>query len=251
MTFDSGYTVYRNKDKSKFISSGDSALDELLKGGFHKDLVYLLYGNEKITTNILLTTSVISQKSFLEGGLGENIKVAFIDGSNRFNPYNISKFAVSQNLSPRKVLENILISRAFTWDQMVEILENRLVLLEDIKLLLISGITMLFQTYEKQMFEDLLSAISGIKKILNSSKPLIILTAPLHECSSFRPRGGKIISHFGNVLVLIEETDRLIKYSLIQHPYLPENHVLKWKPRKSKINPSASSKNMTLDCWMK
>jgi hypothetical protein len=248
MTFDSGYKVYKKKCKSNLISSGDSTLDELCKGGFHKDLIYLLYGDKKITTNILLTTSVIAQKSPLEGGLGEGIRVAFIDGNNRFNPYNLSKFAVSQKLSPRKVLKNILISRAFTWDQMVEILENRLNLLEDVKLLLISGITTLFQTYEKQTFEDLLGAISGIKKILNNSNPLIILTAPLHECSSFRPKGGKIISHFGNVLVLIEETDRLVRYSLIQHPYLPENQIVKWKPRKSKINPS---KNMSLDCWMK
>lgn len=248
MTFDSGYKIYKSKKNSQLISSGDSSLDDLIQGGFHKDLIYLLYGDKKVTTKILLTTSVISQKSPLKGGLGEDIRVAFIDGNNRFNPYNLSKFAVSQNLSPRKVLGNILISRAFTWDQMVEILENRLTLLEDVKVLLISGITTLFQTYEKQTYEDLWSAISGIKKILNRSNPLIILTAPLHECSTFRPKGGKIISHFGNVLILIEETDRVIRYSLIQHPYLPETQVIKWKPQKPKINPS---KNMSLDNWMK
>jgi len=250
MSFRSGLKVYRKNKRVPLVSSGDSTLDELLgEGGFHKDLVYLLYGDKKKTSNILLTTSVIAQKSFGNGGLGEEIKVAYIDANNRFNPYNVSKFAVSQNLSPRKVLENILIARAFTWDQMVELLENRLSKLEDIKVVLISGITTLFQGYEKQTFEDLLRAISGIKAILYKTKPLILLTAPMNEYSLYRPNGGKILSHFGSVLIMINEDKRYTEYVLVQHPYLPENRLLKWKPRIPKRNLADITKNMTLDCW--
>ena len=250
MSFRSGLKVYRKNKSVPLVSSGDSTLDELLGGGgFHKDLVYLLYGDKKKTSNILLTTSVIAQKSFANGGLGEKIRVAYIDANNRFNPYNVSKFAVSQNLSPTKVLEHILISRAFTWDQMVEILENRFSKLEDIKVVLISGITTLFQDYEKQTYEDLLRAINGIKTILSKTKPLIILTAPLHQFSLYRPNGGKILSHFGSVLVMINEDERYTEYVLIQHPYLPENRLLKWKPRVSKRNLAEITKNTTLDTW--
>ena len=96
MPFDSGLRVYKNNNKIPLVSSGDSTLDELLSGGFRKDLVHLLYGDKKKTTEILLTTSVIVQKAFTNGGLGDGIKVAFVDGNNLFNPYNISKFAVSQ-----------------------------------------------------------------------------------------------------------------------------------------------------------
>jgi hypothetical protein len=243
----SGLTLYESNTHSKLISSGDKTLDELLSGGFHKDLVYLLYGDKKLITNILLTTAVIVQKSFINGGLGEGIRVAFIDGNNHFNPYNVSKFAVTQNLSPTSVLENILISRAFTWDQIVEILENRLSILEDVKVIMISGITTMFEGYEKQIFEDLLRTIDGIKKILWKSNPLIIITAPLHENSLFRPKGGKILSHFGNVLVMINDDERYVEYTLVQHPYLPERRLLKWKPRtpKKKI----PLKNATLDGW--
>ncbi|NVM38054.1 MAG: hypothetical protein HWN81_20840, partial [Candidatus Lokiarchaeota archaeon] len=197
--------------------------------------------------NILLTTAVIAQKAFCNGGLGDGIKVAFIDGNNRFNPYNVSKFAVSQNLSPQKVLENILISRAFTWDQMVEILENRLSTLEDVKVVLISGITTMFEGYEKQTFEDLLATIDGIKTILWKANPLIIITAPLHEHSLFRPKGGKILSHFGNVLVMINDDERFDEYVLVQHPYLPENRLKKWNSRKPKKK--APLKNTTIDYW--
>ena len=110
-------------------TSGDKTLDELLSGGFQKDLLYLLYGKQKIIVDILLKTAVNSFKA-----VDFTKRVAFIDGNNRFNPYLISKLAVSERLSPRKVLENVLISRCFTWDQMVELLENRISQLENIKL---------------------------------------------------------------------------------------------------------------------
>ena len=249
MTFGSGLSVYKRNNGFPPISSGDKTLDELLSGGFHRDLVYLLYGDKSVTTNILLTTSVIAQKAFSNGGLGEGVRIAFIDGNNRFNPYDISKFAVSQRLSPHRVLENIVIARAFTWDQMVELLENRLSTLEDVKVVLISGITTLFESYEKQTFEDLLRAIDGIKKILWKTKPLIIITAPLNEYSLFRPKGGKILSHFGNVLVMINDDERYAEYTLVQHPYLPESRLKKWKSRKPKKKPPL--RNTTLDYWYK
>jgi len=246
--FDSGFKVFQRYNNRPLISSGDSTLDELLSGGFHRDLVYLLYGDKKKTTNVLLTTSVIVQKSLTNGGLGDGVKVAFIDANNRFNPYNISKYAISRHLSPRTVLENIIIARAFTWDQMVELLENRLSKLEHVKVVLISGITRLFESYEKETFEDLLRAIGGIKKILEKTKPLLVLTAPLNDYSSFRPKGGKILSHFGSVLALInDDNERFTEYVLVQHPFLGENRILKWKPRKSKRK--APLRNTTIDGW--
>lgn len=249
MPFDSGFRVYEHKNDLPRISSGDSTLDELLSGGFHKDLIYLLYGDKRKVTNILLTTSVNAQKSLSNGGLGDGIRVAFVDANNRFNPYNLSKYAVSQNLSPTIVLENIIIARAFTWDQMVELLENKLSQLSDVKVVLVSGITTLFQNFEKETFEDLLRAIAGIKRILSKTNPLIILTAPLNEFSQFRPKGGKILAHFGNVLVLIKDEERFTDYQLIQHPYLGEKRMVKWKPRPSKKDPSHNLRNTTLDCW--
>ena len=249
MPFNSGFKVYKKNNNIPLVSSGNKTLDALLSGGFHKDLIYLLYGDIKKTTDILLNTAVIVQKAFYHGGFGERIKIAFIDGNNRFNPYNLSKFAVSQQLSPQKVLENILIARAFTWDQMVELLENKLSELDNIKVVLISGITTLFQTYEKQTFEDLFKAINGIKQIMSKTNPLILLTAPLNEYSLFRPKGGKIISHFGNVLVLVNDDERYTEYILVQHPFLPENRLLKWKPRIPKRKLSNTLKNTTLDCW--
>ena len=79
-----------------------------------------------------------------------------------------------------------------------------------------SGITSLFSDYEQKTFEELHRAIMGIKNIIEKHSPIIILTAPLHEFSVFRPKGGKILSHFAHALVMIKEEKRCIEYSLVQ-----------------------------------
>ena len=197
---------------------------------------------------MLLKLSVESFKNY-----GFEKKVVFIDGNNRFNPYRVSKLAVFHGLSPSIVLKNILISRAFTFDQIVEILENKLNALEDseeIKIVLVSGLTTMWPNYEKNTFEEFLRAIAGIKRTISKSKPLIILTAPVHENSQIKPVGGKILTHFGSVLILIEDKERYIEYKLIQHPYLPENRLIKRIPLKPKRGLKVSPKNTTLDNWV-
>ena len=39
-----------------------------------------------------------------------------------------------------------------------------------------------------------------------------------------------------------------MEYVLVQHPYLPENRLLKWKPRTPKKK--VPLKNTTLDYWV-
>ena len=248
MELNSGYHELKSKNLMPVYSSGDRILDSLLGGGFHQDLIYLVYGNLKIITDMLLKLSVISFKKY-----GFEKKVAFIDGNNRFNPYHISKLAVSNGLSPSKVLNHILISRAFTFEQIVEILENRLNDLEEsekIKIVMVSGITTQWPDFEKNTFEELLKAIAGIKRTISKSKPLIILTAPLHKNSKIKPIGGTSLTHFGSVLIIIEDRERYIEYKLIQHPSLPEKRLIRRIPLKPKRGLKISPKNTTLDNWV-
>lgn len=117
--------------------------------------------------------------------------------------------------------------------------------------MLISGILTLFQSNEEQTLEDLLRAINGIKTILSKTKPLIVLTAPLIVLTTpLNDYESKIFSHLRSVLVMINEDIRYTEYVLVQHPYLPENRLLKWKTRDSKRKSNAFTKNTTLDSWL-
>ena len=243
--YNSGFEEHVNRKDIPLISSGDVMLDELLEGGFQKDLIYLLIGDRKPTSKILVATSVAA---FADQNF--NKRVGFVDGNNRFNPYYISKLAVSRRLSPTKVLENILLARAFTYDQIIELLENKIANLENIEVLLISGITSMLPNHELHNFEELLKAISGIKKVVEKFKPLIVITAPRHECSEIKPVGGNNLYHFGHVLVVIEQTERFIQYKLIQHPFLPEKALRKWLPREPRRGKKHPFEYNTLDKWI-
>ncbi|MEJ2252162.1 MAG: hypothetical protein P8Y97_21180, partial [Candidatus Lokiarchaeota archaeon] len=181
-TFDTGIEQKHKKDQVPIIPSGDSILDKLLLEGFRTDLLYLLYGEKKLMAHILLRVCVNSQ--IILNTKNDNVKVAFVDGFNRFNPYTLSKYAVSKRQNPSELLRNILITRAFTWEQMVEILENKITQLDNVKVLIISGITSMFE-YDQKSFQDLNTAISGIKKVVEKLKPLIILTSSLNKYSEY------------------------------------------------------------------
>ncbi len=53
MLLSTSFEEFNKKKALPIYSSGDKTLDELLPGGFRHDLVYLLYGDRKIITNIL------------------------------------------------------------------------------------------------------------------------------------------------------------------------------------------------------
>ena len=245
MPYNSGFEEHASKKNLPLISSGDAMLDELLEGGFQKDLIYLLIGDRKPTSKILVSNSV---SAFDDNDFEK--RVAFVDGNNRFNPYDISKLAVSRRLSPTKVLERILLARAFTYDQMIEILENKITHLENIEVLLISGITSMWPNHEQHSFEELLRAIGGIKKVVETSKPLIVITAPRNSYSEIKPVGGNNLYHFGHVLVLIEQAENVVNYSLLQHPSLPEKQLRKWLPLQPKRGKKDTFDYHTLDNWL-
>ena len=92
---ESGLSQYRAKKKVFTVPSGDEKLDELLKGGFRQDLLYLVYGNDTRITNIMFQTAVNCYK---EGNFES--RVAFVVGNHRFNPYEVSKMACESNLNP-------------------------------------------------------------------------------------------------------------------------------------------------------
>ncbi|KKN43583.1 hypothetical protein LCGC14_0701830 [marine sediment metagenome] len=54
----------------------------------------------------------------------------------------------------------------------------------------------MWPNYEKNTFEEFLRAIAGIKRTISKSKPLIILTAPVHENSQIKPVGGNLLNMY-------------------------------------------------------
>jgi len=252
-------------------------LDTLLRGGFIPGPVYFLYGPKKTLSSILMKTAVNSLKKNDEDPPSHII--AYIDGENRFDPYLISKLAVINRINPSFVLKHIIVSRIFTWDQMVEVLYEKLSTINEnkVNLVLVDGITSMFEktsqlndsigenrhnkpinqnSLNSKAFHDLKMMFLGLNKIIERFNPIIILTGPLHSKSKYRPAGGHILSHFSGIIVGIHENLRYIDYSLDQHPFLPNQKERFWSSPLSRQSPQKRIKlsktlhNLTLDKFL-
>lgn len=259
------------------LNSGDPMLNVLLRGGFVPGPVYFLYGPKKMLSSILMKTAVNSLKKSDEEQSSHLI--AYIDGENRFDPYLISKLAVSNRLNPSSLLKQIIVSRIFTWDQMVEVLHEKLSTIHEnrINLVLVDGITSMFEktsqlsdslrkrrqndsinqkSLNSKAFQDLKMMFLGLNKIIERFNPIIILTGPLHSKSEYRPAGGHILSHFSGIIVGIHENLRYVDYSLDQHPFLPNQNERFWRSPLSRQSPqkrvafSKTIHNLTLDKYL-
>jgi hypothetical protein len=95
----------------------------------------------------------------------------------------------------------------------------------------------------------------GLKKFIAHSHPIVVLTGPFHSKSHSRPAGGHLISHFGGILVSLENYERFIEYTLHQHPFLPFQKERFWKPLQLQNNSHLSRRfkrdplNLTLDSF--
>jgi len=248
MLYEDAYNIYSKNKYELVLPLSDSIINRILSGGIHPNLIYIMYGDLKIITNIITKSIILSQKIWKEKNTQSIMKIGYISCYNRFNPYFLSKLAIQHGLSPTNSLKNIMISRVFTWEQMVEVLQNHLNDLKDIKMLIISGFTNLFPLeHKKEKFEQLLRSLDGLRDYMSKNRVYLILTGRTNRLSLFRPEGGKILSHFCHVLLQISSKERYIEYKLIEHPFLPERELKKYKPKKYKLR---CDKIRKLDSWL-
>ena len=79
------------------------------------------------SSSVLFLASLLSVKAQLPTQLrGLKSNVVFIDGGNTFRLYQIAQLAQIHHLNPKKVLDNIYISRAFTAYQATSLITHHL-----------------------------------------------------------------------------------------------------------------------------
>jgi RecA/RadA recombinase len=277
--------LYQQLQRNTPLSSGDSTLDPLLQGGFQTGLVHVLTGPAAYTASILMRTAVNALRPRVDGG-AEFSKIAYVDGQNLFNPYYIAKLSISFQLNPTVVLDQIVVARAFTWNQIVEILEEKIPRLGDVQLILVAGLTEMFEeatqdvsqikrrpannittadqsaapsdtfALNPRVFQDMHRMILGLKEQMKRSHPIIILTGPFHSKSLNRPAGGQLLAHFAHVIVGIHDHPRFIRYTLDQHPFLSYRESKYWKTLEMQDVPRSKHllgkdpRNLTLDSFV-
>jgi hypothetical protein len=182
----------------------------------------LLQGTSTVSLASLLCVQAQLPTQF--GGLQS--KVIFIDGGNTFRLYEIAHLAQIHQLDPRKVLNNIYISRAFTAYQAVSLIMEQLkeaIEKYDAKLVIISDIAGFFldndiSDYEaERIFSQVCTYLSNFAR---ETQTIILATYPQHGDTARNRFFHTVTSNKANVVLSLRKTSYARQVVLEKHPYL-------------------------------
>lgn len=179
-------------------------------------------------SSVLSLASLLCVKAQLPiqlGGLQSS--VIFIDGGNTFRLYQIAQLAQIHHLNPRRVLDNIFISRAFTAYQETSLMMHDLkeaIKKYDAKLVVISDIAGFFLDKDIPEVEALRifnHALVFLSNFARENQIVIIATYPPHAETSRNSLLHKQTFAKANVVLSISRTAYARKIALEKHAYLP------------------------------
>jgi hypothetical protein len=196
------------------IHAGISALDQLC-GGFKAGELILIDGNSSLIATLPDQLCVTTYQTFHSATI-------YIDAGMRANPYQIARYARLRELDQREVLQNVLMSRAFTVYQLSTILQE---LLEPIlqshspRTLLIGMLPALYQDPELSRREAQMLLLQDLQKLqqLTSTHQLITVctnldTMPLSPSKSL----GKTLYDNVTEVIRIKHINQCICLELVK-----------------------------------
>jgi hypothetical protein len=195
-------------------------IDSLFPGFALGDFVFM-YGSASIN---LLTSRLCVRAQFPSQLGGLFTDVVYIDGGNTFRPNDVSKLAQIHHINGKKVLEGVVLSRAFTAYQMTTFIMERLktaVEKHNAKLVIISDIIDLF-LYEEILFEEARNVfgqiVAYLQKFALQNQIILIVTSHSHQNNARYVLLEKLICGKANVVLALRKTLYDHEFELEKHP---------------------------------
>lgn len=229
---------FLNKRKDvKHITTGSFSLDELLGGGIETQGITEFYGEYRTgKTQICHTLAVTVQLPPEKRGLGA--RALYIDTEGTFRPERIIPIAKRFDLDPEKVLDNIIVARAFSTDHQIEIVRKikRYIQLRNIGLIVVDSLTNHFRAeyvgidtlaVRQQKLNVHLHDLQRIAFAFNIAVVVtnqVVTNPATFYGSPISAIGGHILAHNVTTRVSLRKgkgTKRIAK--LEDSPYLPES----------------------------
>jgi hypothetical protein len=185
----------------------------------------VVYGSQSVS----FLTSLLCVRAQLPaqlGGLGSN--VVFVDGGNTFRLYQIAQLARLNQLDPKKTLERIYISRAFTAYQITALILKKLketIKQYDAKLAIISDIAGFFldkdipEDEARRVYSQLTTYLSNFAK---ENQIILIATYPPHQESRRNNFLQALTCGRANTVISLSQSKYDRELVLEKHPrYMP------------------------------
>jgi len=180
----------------------------------------VLYGSSAVQS-LLSSLCVRAQLPYQLGGLETN--VLFVDGGNSFRLYDVSAIAQTCELEPRKVLERIFVSRAFTAYQLTSLVFEQLqsaIEKYDSKLVILSNLAQLFldkDVPKKEAREVFLQFTSYLANFAKKNRVILVATHPPHFWSKRNRFFKEVLCGRANVVASIRKFKHRPYFVLEKH----------------------------------
>lgn len=237
--FVSATEIYKRRQDIGKISTGTNCLDLLFDGGVETQALTEVYGEfGSGKTQFCHTMCVNVQKPKEQGG--QEGGVLYIDTENTFRPERIVSIAKANGMDPEKVLDRIIVARAYNSSHQILILEEAgLVIKENnIKLIIIDSAAGLFRAEYLGR-----GTLSERQQKLNKFLHLLVRTAETYNCAALatnqvmsspdvffgdptRPIGGNIVAHTSTYRVYFKKSGKKRIARMVDSPHHPEQEVI-------------------------
>ena len=256
--FVSATEIYKRRQEIGKITTGTECLDLLLDGGLETQgltEVYGEFGSGK--TQFCHTMCVTVQKSKEEGGL--NGTVLYIDTENTFRPERIVSIAKSHGMDPEKVLDRIIVARAYNSAHQTLILEEASQMIQEnnIKLLVVDSAVGLFRAEYLGR-----GTLSVRQQRLNKFVHLLVRIAETYNCAALatnqvmaspdvffgdptRPIGGNVVAHTSTYRIYFKKSGKKRIARMVDSPHHPEQEVIFGLGEAGVIDPDSETKKKT------
>jgi len=237
--FVSATEIYKRRQEIGKISTNTECLDILFDGGIETQALTEVYGEFGCgKTQFCHTMCVQVQKSKEEGGLEGG--VLYIDTENTFRPERIVSIAKANGMDPEKVLNNIIVARAYNSSHQILILEESGAVIKEnnIKLVIADSAVGLFRAEYLGR-----GTLAGRQQKLNHFVHLLVRIAETYNCAALatnqvmaspdvffgdptRPIGGNVVAHTSTYRIYFKKSGKKRIARMVDSPHHPEQEVI-------------------------
>ncbi len=256
--FVSATDIYKRRQEIGKISTGTECLDNLFDGGLETQALTEVYGEFGCgKTQFCHTMCVHVQKPTEEGGLDG--RALYIDTENTFRPERIVSIAKANGMDPEKVLNNIIVARAYNSSHQILILEEAGAVIKEnnIKLVIVDSAVGLFRAEYLGR-----GTLAGRQQKLNHFVHLLVRIAETYNCAALatnqvmaspdvffgdpiRPVGGNVIAHTSTYRIYFKKSGKKRIARMVDSPHHPEQEVIFALSEAGVVDPEDGTKKKT------
>ena len=237
--FISASELYKKRQTIGMITTGTDALDTLFAGGIETQALTEVYGEFGCgKTQFCHTMCVQVQKPKAEGGLEGG--VLYMDSENTFRPERIVSIAKANGMDPEKVLDNIIVARAYNSSHQMLILEEASSLINEnnIKLIISDSAVGLFRaeylgrgtlaTRQQKLnkFVHLLVRLAETYNIASIMTNQVMSSPDQFFGDPTKPIGGNVVAHTSTYRVYLKKSGKKRIARMVDSPHHPEMDVI-------------------------